>query len=335
MKIAERASWPVLLLLVVASSAFAHEVRPAYLELRQTRADTYEVLWKVPGRGETLRLALNVEFPADCTRVSEPRRSFANEMFIDRWRVRRAGGLSGAAIRIDGLVATMTDVLVRLQRLDGTTQVARLTPAAPAFVVQRAPRPLEVAQTYVALGIEHILFGFDHLLFVLALVLIVRNGWLLLKTITAFTLAHSITLTLATLGVVHVPGPPVEASIALSILLLASEVGRAQRGGASLTSRWPWVVAFCFGLLHGFGFASALTDLGLPQGDIPLALFSFNVGVELGQLAFIAVVVAGIAALRRINLPAALRRRALPAAGYGIGIIAAFWFFERLSGFFR
>ena len=164
-------------------------------------------------------------------------------------------------------------------------------------------------------GIEHILFGFDHLLFVLALILIVRDGRVLLWTITAFTVAHSITLSLATLGVVHVPGPPVEAMIALSIMLLACEIVRLRYGQISLTSRWPWIVAFSFGLLHGFGFASALTDIGLPQGDIPLALLSFNVGVEIGQLIFIGVV---LAALHHPTLRRPARDQAGRSPGYDL-----------------
>jgi hypothetical protein len=155
----------------------------------------------------------------------------------------------------------------------------------------------------------------------------------LLLTVTAFTVAHSITLSLATLGIVQVPGPPVEASIALSILLLACEIVRLRRGEASLTARWPWVVAFSFGLLHGFGFASALTEIGLPRGDIPLALFAFNVGVEIGQLIFISVVMGGLACAKWIGVPPLVQRRALPIATYAIGILAAFWFIERLAGF--
>jgi hypothetical protein len=154
-------------------------------------------------------------------------------------------------------------------------------------------------------------------------------------TITAFTIAHSITLALATLGAVHVPRPPVEAAIALSILLIACEIVRLEHGQVSLTARWPWVVAFSFGLLHGFGFASALTDIGLPRGDIPLALFAFNVGVEIGQLAFIGVVFSVLTLAKRIRLASVIAHRALPAANYAIGILAAFWFFERLAGFWR
>jgi hydrogenase/urease accessory protein HupE len=182
-------------------------------------------------------------------------------------------------------------------------------------------------------GVEHILFGFDHLLFVLALLLIVPSWRMLFWTITSFTLAHSITLSLATLGVVQVPGPPVEAAIALSILLLACEIVRSQRGQPSLTAQYPWVVAFSFGLLHGFGFAGALTDIGIPQGDIPLALFTFNVGVELGQLAFIAVVLTAVASARRIGAPIFVERHARVAVTYAIGILAGFWFIERVAGF--
>jgi hydrogenase/urease accessory protein HupE len=190
-----------------------------------------------------------------------------------------------------------------------------------------------VAGAYLRHGIEHILLGYDHLLFVFALILIVRSTRVLVWTITAFTLAHSITLALATLGVVHVPGPPVEATIALSILLLACEIVRLHRGEASFTARWPWLVAFSFGLLHGLGFASALANIGLPRGDVLLALFAFNVGVELGQLAFIAVVLGLFALAKRIRLVASFERHARPAATYAIGILASFWFFERLAGF--
>ena len=180
---------------------------------------------------------------------------------------------------------------------------------------------------------EHILGGYDHLLLVLAPMLIVRSTRVLIQTITAFTIAHSITLALATLGVVHVPGPPVEATIALIILLLAVEIAHIRRGQPSLTAKWPWLVAFAFGLLHGFGFAGALTAIGLPQGDVPLALFAFNVGVELGQLAFIAAVLAVLALARRTPLPRTVVQNALPVATYVIGTLAAFWFVDRLSGF--
>jgi hydrogenase/urease accessory protein HupE len=208
-----------------------------------------------------------------------------------------------------------------------------VTPSRPWIDVSTSRSSLEVAGAYLKHGIEHILFGYDHLLFVLALILIVRSAKVLLLTVTAFTIAHSITLSLATLGLAHVPGPPVEATIALSILLLACEIIRVQHGRESMTAKWPWVVAFSFGLLHGFGFASALSEVGLPQGDIPLALFAFNVGVEIGQLIFIGAVLGAWTLAKRIGFPAILEPRARSVAAYAIGIMAAFWFIERLAGF--
>lgn len=199
--------------------------------------------------------------------------------------------------------------------------------------IAAASGPLTVIGAYLTHGVAHILFGFDHLLFVLGLLLIVRRGWVLLGTITVFTVAHSITLALATLGLVHVPRPPVEAAIALSILLLAVEIVHMERGWSGLTVRWPWVVPFSFGLLHGFGFASALADIGLPPGDIPLALFAFNVGVECGQLAFVAAVLSLVALARRVGLGLHVERYVPRLAPYAIGSLAAFWFFQRLARF--
>jgi hydrogenase/urease accessory protein HupE len=226
----------------------------------------------------------------------------------------------------------MTDVLVRLVRTDSSVQVARLTPSAPAFVVEATPRSLDVARAYTVLGVEHILGGIDHLLFVLGLMLIVRSRWLLVKTITAFTVAHSVTLGAATLGWVHVPQPPVEAVIALSIVFLARELARQRHGRAGLVERYPWIVAFIFGLLHGFGFAGALREVGLPQTEIPLALFTFNIGVELGQLMFVGAVLMALAALRRILLRLPAWMYAAPA--YGIGSMATFWWLQRMAPLF-
>jgi hydrogenase/urease accessory protein HupE len=324
-----------LFLLLGGSSAFAHEVRPAYLELRQTSPDTYAALWKVPGRGEDMRLGLYVELPAGCTTVTAPRATMVNNAFTERWSVKCAGGLTGGTIHIAGLSATMTDVLVRLERLDGTTQVTRLTPSAPSFVVEAAPRALAVARTYLVLGVEHILGGIDHLLFVLALLILVKGTRRLIATVTAFTLAHSLTLAGATLGFVHVPGPPVEAAIALSIVFVASEIMPSRQGRAGLTERFPWVVAFAFGLLHGFGFASALNEVGLPQAAIPVALLCFNVGVELGQLLFIASVFAIIGLARQVTRRIGVSQPAWAwrVAPYAIGSVAMFWVIQRLAAF--
>jgi hypothetical protein len=204
-------------------------------------------------------------------------------------------------------------------------------PSAPRFTVTAASGSLGVARTYVGLGVEHILFGVDHLLFVLALLILVPSGRLLLWTITSFTLAHSLTLAAATLGWVAVPPAPVEAAIALSIVFVASEILHARRGRPGLSARRPWLVAFAFGLLHGFGFAGALRELGLPERSIPLALLAFNLGVELGQLVFVAAVLALAAAIARLRIPAVRRWR--EAAAYGIGTIAAYWLIERLLAF--
>jgi hydrogenase/urease accessory protein HupE len=318
-------------LLALAPRAVAHEVRPAYLQLRQTGPETYDVLWKVPGQGDNLRLGLYVELPAGSVNVTPPRGSMANNAFTERWAVTRPGGLSGCTIRIAGLAATMTDVLVRLDRLDGGAQVTRLTPAAPSFVVEAAPGRLEVARTYVVLGVEHILTGIDHLLFVLALLIITRGGWKLVKTVSAFTLSHSLTLSAATLGWVHVPAPPVEALIALSIVFVAAEIVRMRRGVRSLTASAPWVVAFTFGLMHGLGFAGGLSEAGLPVGHIPTALLFFSVGVEAGHFMFVGITLSAIALARRTRIP--LPRWAGLVPPYAIGGVAMFWVIERLSGF--
>ena len=318
------------LLLAAPRLLDAHEVRPGYLEIRQRSAEVYDVLWKVPARGD-LRLGLEVLFPQQCSVIGPSVRMQTGGAFVDRWSIRCPGGLVNRSISIVGLPDSMTDVLVRFERADGTTQIARLTPAAPTFTVEASSGALQVATTYMILGIEHILLGIDHLLFVLALLLIVRGSWTLVKTVTAFTVAHSITLALASLGMVHMPGPPVEATIALSIVFVASEIARRGEKNPGLTERRPWVVALLFGLLHGFGFAGALSEIGLPQQDIPLALFTFNLGVELGQLAFVFAALALWTAARRLPMRSrAWTGKLLP---YGIGIIAAYWTIERVVGF--
>jgi hydrogenase/urease accessory protein HupE len=315
----------------MAGIAYGHEVRPAFLELRQTGADTWSVLWKVPALGD-MRLSIHPQFPGNCALTSEPIAIQAAGAHTERTTIACKGGLVGRAVGIDGLSATMTDVLVRSIRSDDSVQVARLTPSAPAFVFEAVPGSLQVARAYTVLGIEHILGGVDHLLFVLGLLLIVRNKWVLVKTVTAFTVAHSVTLAAATLGWVHVPQPPVEAVIALSILFLASELAKQRRGHAGLMERYPWVVAFTFGLLHGFGFAGALREVGLPEGDIPLALFTFNVGVEIGQLVFVGTVLLALAALRNVLSRVPAWAHAMPA--YGIGTMAAFWWLQRMAPLF-
>jgi hydrogenase/urease accessory protein HupE len=321
------------LLLGAPSATRAHEVRPAYLELRETAPGLYAVLWRTPvlsGR----RLPVTLELPSELHETTPPTERELSDSLVERRVVRaESGSLAGSRIAFRGLEATITDVLVRVSRLDGTSETTLVRPSRPWLELAGAMSPFAVARVYVGHGIEHILLGIDHLLFVLALTLLVPSRRVLFATITAFTLAHSLTLALATLGFVRVPGPPVEATIALSTLLLAGELAHRDRGPRTLTARWPWLVAFGFGLLHGFGFAGALTALGLPQGEVPLALFAFNVGVELGQLAFIAVVLALRGAARRLLRAPATERLALRGASYAIGSAAAFWLCERLAAF--
>ncbi len=316
-----------ILTAAACASASAHETRPAYLELRQTGPDTYEVLWSVPVP-LAIGGALDVRLPEGCAPAGPAEQVDAADAFVDRWTVRCPGGLEGRSIAIDGLRPVLADALVRIERSDGTTQIILLTPDQPSFTASRASPRIAVAATYLRLGIEHILGGVDHLLFVLGLLLIVRNRWMLVKTVTAFTVAHSITLAAATLGRTYPPVGTLNALIAMSILFLGPEIVRAQRGGTSLTIRHPWVVAFAFGLLHGFGFASGLADLGLPAGEIPLALLMFNVGVEAGQLAFVALLLGLGLSLRVLEFRWSSWQQAVPA--YVVGSLGAAWTIERV-----
>jgi hydrogenase/urease accessory protein HupE len=335
---------PRLWLFLIAAACFsssvqAHEVRPAYLEIRETAPGTFDVLWKVPARGE-YRLSLHVRLPGEC-RGAPLHGSFVGGAFIEQWQASCPNGLVGGTIAIDGLSATRTDVLARLERVDGTTQTVRLTPEQTSFVVTSAPTALEVARTYFVLGVEHILLGIDHLLFVLGLLFLVGNWKQLVGTVTAFTVAHSITLAGATLGWVYAPQAPIEATIALSVMFVAAEILRRAEGRRDLAARAPWLVAFVFGLLHGFGFSGALREVGLPEQDIPVALLFFNVGVEVGQLVFIAVVVMALSVLTRLLRGRGLAERGpwhseamirVPVA-YVIGSVAAFWTVQRVAGF--
>jgi len=254
--------------------AEAHESRPAYLEVTETSPGRYEVLWRTP-LNAGMHLPVALALPDDVRNINEPVVREFSDSLVERRLVEAAGGtLAGKRIEFQGLQATITDVLVRVQTLHGTYSTTLVKPSQPWIEISVSKGPLAVAGAYLSHGIEHIIFGVDHLLFVLALLLIVKSFRVLLFTITSFTVAHSITLALATLGLVHVPGPPVEAAIALSILLVAVEIIRQKRGQIGMTAKWPWVVAFSFGLLHGFGFAGALTEIGLPQSDVPLALFT-------------------------------------------------------------
>ncbi len=320
----------VMAVLAMAGAASAHEVRPAYLQIDQIGQNRFSVLWRTP-LFSGIRLPVVLRYSDGIKQMTEPSERQLSDSIVERSMIEAPGGLPGQRINFVGLQATITDVMVRVKLQDGTVTTTLVRPSQPWMDIQARQSSLEVMKVFVVSGIEHILFGFDHLLFVAALMLIVRRWGMLLKTVTAFTVAHSITLTCATLGWVTLPSGPVEIMIAFSIVLVGAEIIRMERGGTSLAIEWPWIVAFFFGLLHGFGFAGALADFGLPQGDIPLALFSFNVGVELGQLMFIAVLLLAVHLVRRlVEIP----RQAVVASAYAIGIVAAFWSVERLYSTF-
>ncbi len=315
-------------LLVVQGTAVAHELRPGFLEVKQTGAESYDVRFKVPARGD-MRLGLYVRMPEACSHAGPSRTERAGNAILERLVVGCPGGLAGKQVSIDGLSGTFTEVVVRVELSDGAVQATRLTPDQPSFTVAAAPTWLDTARTYFLLGIEHILLGIDHLLFVLALLLLVRNTWMLVKVITAFTVAHSITLAVAALGWAQIPQGPVEVVIALSIMFLAAETLRQKQNESDLMSRALWIVAFAFGLLHGLGFGGALKEIGLPQSDVPLALLTFNLGVEAGQLLFVFSVL-GLKAIvdRLLELKVPWART---ATGYGIGSLAGVWFVQRLA----
>jgi len=317
-----------------AHAAVRHELQPGYLVLSLVETDVYSVLWKVPA-AKGRPMAISALLPENCTLREAEKLAWNGSAYVARWRTRCTGGLEGGEIRIEGLEKTATDALVRFDFVNGVNEARRLTPGAPFFIVPSEPSRFQVAKTYLLLGGTHILFGFDHLLFVLALLLLVKGKRRIITTVTAFTIAHSITLAVSTLGVFRIGGPPVEAAIALSIVFVASEIIQSRKGNPGLTERYPWVVAFTFGLLHGFGFAGALLKIGLPQRAIPEALLFFNIGVELGQLLFIAAMFALAALARQVAQRVKLVQpkwawRVLP---YAIGCIAAFWVIERVVAF--
>lgn len=310
-------------------AAHAHETRPAYLELREGEPGEFSVLWKTPMAGDA-RLALEPEFSGDATPATPVTTRTPPGAALQTWTL-RAPALRGQTLRIRGLDHTMTDALVRCEFADGTSWTQRLTPQQPAAGIPGKSSSWHTAGVYLKLGVEHILSGVDHLLFVLALLILTRGAWKLVKTVTAFTVAHSITLSAASLGLLHVPSAPVEAVIALSIVFVAAEIVQGYRGRAGIATRAPWIVAFAFGLLHGFGFAGALSAIGLPQGQIPLALLCFNVGVEAGQLLFIAVVLACAAMARRVTILLPRWTELVPP--YAIGGTAMFWVIQRIAMF--
>jgi hypothetical protein len=312
------------MLLVLASCAFAHEVRPAYLEIDQTAAHRYSIMWKQPTMGDVaIHLVPHI---SNGWLARPPADEYAASGFlIKTWKItsQEADPLANRTVSVEGLEQTITDTFIRVRLSENRRIDAFLRPAHPSLTLQFRPHGAQSAAIYLELGIEHILTGMDHLLFVLGLLLIVPNRWMLLKTVSAFTLAHSATLGVATVFHVAPETALLNTLIALSILFLGPEIVRHQQGGTSLTLRHPWVVAFCFGLLHGFGFASGLLSLGLPQSDIPLALLMFNIGVEIGQIIFILLILALRRAFRLMEIRWPRPVTALPT--YAVGVLGAFW----------
>jgi hydrogenase/urease accessory protein HupE len=322
----------LLFLVLIESPVLADELRPAYLQISEQQDNVFSVLFRVPAKGQQ-RLSLDVLFDNTHTPVNEPVEGFVKGSHLRQWQVRFTEPLAGTRVAIKNLDELSTEVLLRIEYRDGTSLTHRLTPAAPSYIVAAKPTLAETAYTYLVLGIEHILLGIDHLLFVLALLLLIDNTRKLILTITAFTVAHSITLSLASLQIIHIPVPPVEAIIALSIVFVAAEIIRVRDGHDSLTYRKPWIVAFAFGLLHGLGFAAALGEIGLPENAIVLALVLFNVGVETGQLLFVFAYLVLTGLLSQLYFKPKPLWQKLPP--YMIGSLASFWAIERTVGFWN
>lgn len=313
--------------ILICVQATAHEIRPAFLEITEKSRHEFLVFWKQPTMGEySLHLKPTLgNWLIDSTAVS----LFAENYLTRQWDI-HAGpdSIEGQKVSIEGLNSTMTDVLVSIRFMNGETITRLLKPVEPSFVIHQSQHQSVPVAAYLELGITHILFGVDHLLFVLGLLLLVNGTRRLIKTITAFTIAHSITLALATLRLVNVQQAAAEATIALSIVFLALELVRHYEGRDGLTYQYPWVVAFVFGLLHGFGFAGALNEVGLPAASIPMALFLFNVGVEMGQLLFVSTALGLIWMLKKWGPDFPSRTRFI--APYLIGGLAAFWLIQRM-----
>ncbi|MCZ0964373.1 HupE/UreJ family protein [Paracoccus benzoatiresistens] len=326
----------VVLGAVAPERTAAHALEPGFLELRHLGGDEWRVTWRKP-QVAGAPMPIDAVLPENCDPRRGPAPAFDGRAFLAGWIAACKGGLSGGKITIAELERTRTDVLVRYDLGDGAAPAAmRLTAAAPSFTLPQQPGRLDIVASYVPLGVDHILRGVDHLLFVLMLLFLIQDWRTLLGAVTAFTVGHSLSLAAASLGWIVLPAPPVEAVIALSIVFLATELLRPAGAEKRLAERYPWAVSFAFGLLHGLGFARALLEIGLPEGDVPLALLAFNLGVELGQLLFIGAILALRAGLARLSSGGALLEpgsRGLRAIAYGTGAVATYWVIERVAGF--
>lgn len=313
----------------VVTLAEAHELRPSFLEMTETAPGVFDTRLRVSTAGPS-RVRLDLILLARCRETAPPTIASGNGAEVTRQQFACAGPIGGERVAIDGLAGTLNDVIVRVEGSDGRVQTTRLLPQAPSFAILASQSRLEITWTYLALGTQHILLGLDHLLFVLALLILIRSGRMLLATITAFTLAHSITLVLSAMGLAQAPQTLVEALVALSIVFVAVEIVETERGRHRASILPPWKVAFAFGLLHGLGFGGALAEIGLPPKEIPLALLAFNVGVEAGQLLIVLLALASAASLHlllAVRLP-----RARQVLGYAIGTLSGTWFAQRTGG---
>ena len=325
------AAFVALAALAGAGPACAHEIRPALLDLKEQSPGWFEMTWKVPMRGDRV-LHLEPVLPEVLTVFGPVSEEAVPGALVKRATYKSDGRpIVGESIFIEGLSALQIDVLIRIELLDDRTYTAIVRPGSPSFQIPARATRGEVTVSYWRMGVLHILEGIDHLLFLAALTLIVGGLWRLLKTVTAFTVAHSITLALATLGLVHVPSAPTEAIISLSIVFLAVEIVHERAGHPGLTTRYPWIVAFGFGLFHGLGFAGALSQIGLPEHEVPMALLMFNVGVETGQVLFLVAVMTVLGFLRRFRVAQSALTWQL--ATYAIGGVAAYWTIERVVSF--
>jgi hydrogenase/urease accessory protein HupE len=319
--------WLIALFLVtLAGPVSADELRPGYVEFTQETTQEWRLVWKAPIKSSVTAYTQPI-LPRSCIIMGTPDRVLANMAVVTTARVNCTGKVEGSQIGLSAFGASQTDVLVRVAPLGRPAQTLRLTAGRPVAKIAIKPSQWQVASTYLATGVEHILSGYDHLLFVVALVLLLDGIWTIAKAVTAFTIAHSITLIGTTLGLLGLPQQPVEALIALSIIFLAVEILKKQPSAPRLSERIPWFVAFLFGLLHGFGFAGALQEIGLPETDVPTALLTFNLGVEAGQLVIVFITAVALAGIRRWAVP--FHARILKLAAYAIGIAASFWFIER------
>lgn len=319
--------WLVALLwLACAMPAAADELRPVSIQFEQVGERQWQLNWKQPLASRADDRLLVPTIPSGCEVRREPRRDTAALALVGFAEIACSGPVEGKSIGWPGLTGN-GDAILRIAPLGRPVQVYRLTVAEPTATIAARPGSAQVWRSYFGIGVIHILEGWDHLLFVIALVLLVARPWPVVKAATAFTAAHSITLAAVTLGVGGLPQRPVEVLIALSIVFLAVELAKGER--ETLARRLPWLVAFAFGLLHGFGFAGALREIGLPEGEVPAALISFNLGVEAGQLLVIAAVLAIRALVGRFA--PSVEQAALRIATYAIGVTGAYWLIERIA----